>query len=503
MEAITKININNAVLNLIQFDSLEEIIEGMINLDPEYFEKKYLEEIKKVRSRRFIRKGDIGAEVLFILKKRHKVEGKQVGMYRNLLRKELFLSGDKYVEYFQNEFLKVLNYHFNIRKIYGITVEEGIHEIENVAIKKFSNTEPASFTNALIAHTNVMDNNYIAIYSSEQKIKIIEKLGITSKHNRGSEKAAFIQYVIDLENEFFEIAYNDSIINDLCKQDSHERTISIESSDQTPIEKKFASETVALMNLYKRAKELLEDGVEIHSISKGLSSSDLKTILPLSTDYSTKDILSKVYSEKEAFNKSPFEAVLYQYFKEDREKLLSSVLEDKDLHDNEKFKDVLKNEFPDIDALNLSTSIKFLKNMIVFSKLKVNQEIIDKFEDFIFYFTVRDLAVTRSTTKNSDRKAVYTSEFYWHLQEVIDSIKMLTELGLRKTVDVKEYKKVSQEVKISHSNDHLHFMYFQYAKHNSQMPKEKNILRLAEGRDLVHEHIKNKFREIVSRETGI
>lgn len=505
MKTTSKVNINNAVLNLIQIDSLEEIIEGMVNEKADFFEKKYKQKIEEVRKTRFVKRGNVGAEVLFILKKKHKVEGKTVGMYRNILIKELFIEGEQFIEYFQEKFLMVLNYHFNVRRVYGITLESSVEEIKYEAIEKFTGIKPVLFKNTLIGSIDLNNNDYIAIYNSENEVKIVEKLGITSVHNKGSEKAVFVQYVIDTKNDFFEISYNDSVISDFCKQEKHEKIISIQSNDEVSIEKKFATEATALMNLYNRVKNIMKDVVLIHSISKGLSSSQVNQMVSSikeNENVSDNDIEIIANSEQEAFNKSPFEAAMYQYFKEDREKLLKQVLEEETLNDNEKFKEILAKDFPEIDSSNLITSVKFLKNMIAFSKLKQNKHVVNNFEDFIFYFTVRDFAVTKSTTKNNERKPVYTSDFYWHLQEVIDSIKLLTELGLRKSVEIYD-KKISQEVKISHYNDHLNFVYFQFAKKNSTASKEKNILKLAESRFLIHELIKTKFREIVSRESGI
>lgn len=491
-----------SILNLYTIQSIEQIIKGLINYDLDFFVNKYKQELdeQKNNSHRIIRKIDEG--ILAIMKKQNRVEGSSTELFITILENEFFSVNEKYEELFHEKYINNLEYYFNSRKVYGLNFFDG--EISVVAdeiylelSKKFKNPNENEFKNKLITSYIKIEDNYFYFKKSDSGLKVYEKIGIQKRTTTGGVKSVFVCYYFDLKNNYFEISYNDSAIKDLSKDINRKNILlDIEQNNENSGEEisklhllsiKFGSETATLRTLKTRMKKLSRKKINISSLNSGISS-----------EYNSRKIDKdfKIPVHLKQFYESPYEGVMYLYFKENRERIVSKYLDDDNTRKLETIKSNSKRELEGNYSEEVEKSIKFLNYLIVFSKLKNLRMEGKNVEDHIYAFTVRDHEVTKTSTKNSQRMPVYNTDFYWHLQEVADSIKQLSELGLFKTVIDQNDKLVSQEMKIAYLNDHLHFVYYQKSKNNNS----EDAIKISGARRLVHESIKSEFRKIISKE---
>lgn len=497
--------IRRNVLNIFNSNEIiENIIKELIGLNKDLFIAKYDEEVKKLEKTSFKQKNNDVEKVFFEMTKKHAKSSKHIETLMEILEKDFFVEGEIYTSFFHSRFINFLSYHFNIRRVYKYSWNKSVKNIEekllNEIAMKFSDKSFSSYENPSITQSAYKDSPFLCIEPSTTGIDIIEKIGVVYPNVHDKIKSVYVKYSFDFRNGFFEISYNDTSLKEICKLESSDKSILIKSGDDVPIQTKFRNEKKLINNLIFRMNSLLGDVITIKSINDGIAKIAVKEESISEQEKEIAPLIKKI-TEEEAFYTGPYEAALYQYFKEDKEQLLESVTGERQVKDSSEIEKILKGQFDEIDEENIDTSIKFLMNMQVYSAIKQNPSIVNKLDDYIFLFTVRDLAVSKSTTRNSERLPIYDTEFYWHLQEVIDSVKLLSELGIRLTCVNEENEKISQEVKVSVSTDHMYFMYFQNEKTGITSSKEGKIFKMAEGRDLIHEYFKNKFNDIVSAKT--
>ena len=503
MERFEGFRVRRSILNLFDRDDLDELIKEMIQFDLSIFEMKYKEQIENLNKTKFQKKGQTIDEILHILKRDFGTTGEPLSNYTHLFEQELLPLGEKYLQHFQNRFLLNLDFHFNMKRVYGISnsdsnVTKKLNELYKIAVESFTNERATDYLNKYLPRVSTINNEYVHIEKKQNKLEIIEKIGVVHLNNIKKMKTVFVKYVFDLKHNYFEIAYNEHSVKDICTLQNEDRSITLVSSDEVPIENKFQQDSLLLGELYKRIKRTFFKDIEL---------------VPLGSELMASEFFSYVIKEKEEIQPqidiidqilhskgfSPYEAVLYYYFKADKEHIIDSVLKESS-SENKDIEMLVKNNFPELDTNDLASSVRFLRNMTVFSRIKQKTDLLERLDNFLFMFTVRDLAVTKSTTKNEERWPVYTSDFYWHLQEVIDSIKFLNEIGIRISLEISDGTKVFQEVKILTNEEFLTFTYYQNSRRRSLRKNPKNKFKLAEGRNIIHEHIKDKFNEIISTE---
>ena len=506
MEETKQIMIRRNVINLYHYDTLDEIIKEMINYDLFYFETKYKVQIDDLQKTRFLLKGVIDEEILKVLKNIHDGPGDKQGMYIRIFEQEFFPLKDDYLKIFQDRFLLNLDFHFNIKRTYSIDeindeINNKINELYTTAIESFTNQSILEYKNKYLPLALTLDGEYIHIERKENKLEILEKIGVVHKNNNAKIKTVFVKYIFDMSNNYFEIAYNENSVRDLCLLKDEDKIITLTASGQDDLKNNFERDSVLLGHLYSRVKRNFVKNISIESIDLDITAFELfRTVVSSRLSFQSQfDLIEESISGKES---SPYEAVLYKYFYEDKEKIISNVM-DNIPSENNKIEDLINNNFSkELNTEELNASIRFLRNMTVFSKIKQNQLLVEKLDDYLFMFTVRDLAVTKSTTRNEERQPIYTSDFYWHLQEVIDAIQLINELGLRKTVRISDGTKIFQDVKVLISGGFITFTYFQHTRKKSFKKNPKDVFKLAEGRNQIHDDIKAKFREIISRESS-
>ncbi|MFX4306337.1 hypothetical protein F8N00_13180 [Exiguobacterium sp. A1_3_1] len=509
MEKTIEISIQDNILNVYSNITMNEILKNMIKLDEDSFLNRHNDEVEQLKKTRFKEKNNITESVFFVIDNKYYTPGTKADNYIKILRNEFFNQGVEYIDYFENQYLKNLEYHFNVRRVYGMDYSlEGykdlngyIDDVYSLLIKKYNPKNLGEYVPQKITDIKEKDDNFHKICKKNNKIEIYEKIGIIYSSENYLTKSVFIRYSFDFENNFFELAYNDRTLKDVCSSTNDRKKVLLESKDKTvKITDKFSNEGIASVTLYERIKELVESKLRLHSLGEQLSLMTMNNTKAEKNESSEGEKLQVLNTEIEAYLKSPFELAMYKIFKEDRDNLISKILgenEEKDTSDIELF---IEDKFKDFDNDSISMSVKFLKHMKAFSILKKKAMIVRDLDNFIFSFTVRDWAVTKSTTRNQERLPVYTSDFYWHLQEVVDSIKLINELGLHISTSVSNGKKFYQEVKITLSNDHLIFVYYQN-KRRANNSGVKSTLTVSEARRTVNDYVKNKFRSIISEKS--
>lgn len=510
MEKTIEINIQDNLLNIFTNTTLDDILKSMIKLDIDSFSNRHNEEIQKNKRKSKSEEKEIEA-ILSIIDRKNASPGTRADGYVKKLKNEFFNHGQKYAELFHEQYLTNLEYHFNVRRVYGMgysienydCLEDYLNSLYLSLIKNYDPKITGEYTPAKVTDIKLRNDNYFSIYKNNKKIELYEKIGVIYQTEKKNTKSVFVKYTFDFENDFFELSYNENTLKDLCNPSIDMKKIILESADiNQTITSKFGNEKVATLTLYSRMKSLVESKLAIRSISDQIAKVALEEMNKENDDEAKLKNLQSFNTENEAFNKSPFELSMYKFFKEDRDSMISRILgenEEKDTSDIEKF---INEKFKDFDNHSVGMSVKFLKNMKAFTKLKKKHHIINNLENFIFSFTVRDWEVTKSTTRNQERLPVYTSDFYWHLQEVVDGIKLINELGLHVSTIIPSGEKIYQEIKITLSNDHLIFIYYQNDKRTSGKVKSiKNTLKISEARGQINDYVKNKFRKIISEKS--
>ncbi len=505
-----EISIQDNILNVCSNITTNEILKNMINLDKDGFLKRHNDEVEQLKKTRFKDKNNITECIFFVIGNKYYTPGTKANDYIKILKNEFFNQGEEYIDYFEDQYLKNLEYHFNVRRVYGMDysleghkdLESYINNVYSLLIKKYNPNIVGEYVPQKITDIKERDSHFHKICKVDNKIEIYEKIGIIYSSENYITKSVLIRYSFDFENNFFELAYNDKTLKDVCNPSNDRKKIILESKDKTKkITDKFFNEGIASVTLYSRIKELVEPKLKLHSLGEQLAAITLNDADGDRSGGSEGKKLQVLNTETEAYTKSPFELAMYKIFKEDRDNLISKILgedEEKDTSDIEVF---IKDKFKDFDNDSISMSVKFLKHMKAFSILKKKAMIVRDLDNFIFSFTVRDWAVTKSTTRNQERLPVYTSDFYWHLQEVVDGIKLINELGLHISTLVSTGEKSFQEVKITLSNDHLIFVYYQNKKRTNTNNGAKNTLTVSEARRTVNDYVKNKFRSIISEKS--
>ncbi|WP_215115188.1 hypothetical protein [Exiguobacterium sp. s80] len=511
METTIEINIQDNLLNIFTNTTLDDILKSMIKLDADSFTNYHNEELQK--NKRGYNSGDKKIEaILSIIDRKNASAGTRADGYVKKLKNEFFNRGQKYAELFHEQYLTNLEYHFNVRRVYGMgysienydCLEDYLNSLYLLLIKNYDPKITGEYIPAKVTDIKLRNDNYFSIYKDNKKIELYEKIGVIYQTEKKNTKSVFVKYTFDFENDFFELSYNENTLKDLCNPSIDMKKIILESADiNQTITSKFANEKVATLTLYSRMKGLVESKLAIRSIGDQIARIALDEEMNKEKDEVTKlNNLKSFNTENEAFNKSPFELAMYKLFKEDRDSMISRILGENEEKDTSDIEDFINEKFKDFDNHSVGMSVKFLKNMKAFTKLKKKSHIINGLEDFIFSFTVRDWEVTKSTTKNQERLPVYTSDFYWHLQEVVDGIKLINELGLHVSTVIPSGEKFSQEIKITLSNDHLIFIYYQNDKRISGRVKSiKNTLKISEARAQINDNVKNKFRKIISEKS--
>lgn len=490
-----------SILNLYTVDSIEDILKIMINYDRGFFEEKFKNELERMKDKTYKTFSQIDERILHIMKNKNKIEGSSTELYITILENEFFSADIKYEEIFHEQYMINMDYYFNCRKVFGMDFISDkkvklSNEIYSLLTNKFKHPDSKKFENKLVTSYITIEENYSYFYKNKDGVTIYEKIGIQNRSNTGGAKSVFVRYYFDLKNNYFEISYNDSAIKDLSKEpnrknillkverksEEQEETI----SEKALLDKKFSSETQTLRTLKSRIRRLSNEIVDIISLNKEISAELNKKL---------EDEDFKISNEQKIFYESPYEGVMYLYFKENREKIVNEFLNDATTEKLKEIKEEAIKTFKSEYTLEVEKSIKFLNYLIVFSELKSAKREGKEIEDYIYAFTVRDHEVTKTSTKNADRLPVYNTDFYWHLQQVADSIKQLSELGLFKSAMNSNNKTVTQEIKIAYINDHLHFVYYQ----KSINVKIGSAIKVGEARRLVHESIKSEFRKIISK----
>lgn len=506
MEEPRGMQIRRNILNLYNYETLDEVIIEMINIDITHFEAKFKNQIESLRKTRFIQKGIVDQEILKVLKNTYDGPGDPLVKYIRIFEQEFFNKGEVYLEIFQEYFLSNIDFHFNIKRVYSIAeFNEGlkpkIRKLFLAAISNFTNQNYKQFKNLFIPSIATLESEYVHIEVKGYKVEILEKIGVIHRNNTRKIKTVFVKYVFDLQNNYFEIAYNEQSIRDLCTLPTEDKIITLIMSDENEVEEVFEHDSVLLGHLYTRVKNVFNNELILQSVSTEVTAQEFIAVVLSRREslHSQIELMNGISENKEV---SPYEAVLYNYFSQDKNKIITRVISDSS-YENKKIEELIRDNFSEeLDTKDLDASIRFLRNMTVFSKIKNDERLIERLDDYLFMFTVRDLAVTKSTTRNEERLPIYTSDFYWHLQEVIDSIQLLNEIGMRKTVEISDGSNIFQDLKILINGSFLTFTYFQNTRKKSFKKNPSSVLKLAEGRNLIHDQLKSNFREIISTESG-
>ncbi|MCG4639947.1 hypothetical protein L0N18_24670, partial [Phocaeicola dorei] len=76
------------------------------------------------------------------------------------------------------------------------------------------------------------EDHYYSIYKNDKKIEIYEKIGVIYPTENHITKSVLIRYSFDFENNFFELAYNENTLKDLCNPSTDKKKIILKSGDE-------------------------------------------------------------------------------------------------------------------------------------------------------------------------------------------------------------------------------------------------------------------------------
>lgn len=181
------------------------------------------------------------------------------------------------------------------------------------------------------------------------------------------------------------------------------------------------------------------------------------------------DYVSKYFSEYATlaeYNPSVLHKMLFNIFKtesENAEKVIRDNIEFSSEEEvSSKILNFLENDLMISDPSKYVDRVRYTYYQDLSSQLKDSSF----YNGFIFAFTFLDRKLTKSVTRNNDKKPVYNKEIYWNLKDLIYQYKELTELSLYWRYDKDNFDKVPNEkdfqfvevsLKVTNKSLEIHF----------------------------------------------